>query len=499
MYSSIRIASRKSPLARIQSYLVARAIRRIRQEKPIEYYFRETVGDKDQVTPLAEMKDRGIFTKDFKDDLLSDKVDIVVHSWKDVETEESSETEIISVLGRADQRDILLFKKEHFLNPPEKLVIMSSSPRREYNLKKFFSEYLPEKLLNKEIIFEPVRGNLRTRARKWQDGTASGIVFAKAGIDRILIERFNESGDEELKLERDFFHSLLNDCLFLVLPLSSNPNAPAQGGIAVEIRKGRDDLRTFLKKMTIKNVDNCIRGEREELMKYGGGCHQKIGVSILQRDYGTVMILKGETDDGKTLDSKKLFRIHSPKTSDLSGIWPLRNEGFHFSREYIPGFEKPPEGNLLVTRMNAWQDHWKYEDCKGVIWTAGVKTMKELCKKNIWVSGTLDALGEDEHPSLEHILPNPDFIKLTHDRSKEIESVYEKCYTYILKLEEPLPDLRNKTHFFWMSAYQFDLALEHFPEIADKDHSSGPGITRIHIENRLNRKIDVFLSYEEWL
>ncbi|HNI95600.1 MAG TPA: uroporphyrinogen synthase, partial [Leptospiraceae bacterium] len=106
MYSSIRIASRKSPLARIQSYLVARAIRRIRQEKPIEYYFRETVGDKDQVTPLAEMKDRGIFTKDFKDDLLSDKVDIVVHSWKDVETEESSETEIISVLGRADQRDI---------------------------------------------------------------------------------------------------------------------------------------------------------------------------------------------------------------------------------------------------------------------------------------------------------------------------------------------------------------------------------------------------------
>lgn len=82
------------------------------------------------------MGTRGVFTQDLTKDLVEKKVDLVIHSWKDLDLEGHSGTTIVGVLDRADQRDVLLWKKSSLSkNSPSELKIQTSSPRREYNLK----------------------------------------------------------------------------------------------------------------------------------------------------------------------------------------------------------------------------------------------------------------------------------------------------------------------------------------------------------------------------
>jgi hydroxymethylbilane synthase len=478
--------------------MVADAIRKFKKEKPIEFVFKETKGDKDLESPLWKMSEKGVFTKDFRADLLVDKFDMVVHSWKDLELEPDPETEIISVLARADQRDLLLFKKSSLQNPPETIKIFTSSPRRVFNLNTALKEIFPISLRKLPLEFLPIRGSIRRRIEKWLDSNIDGIVVAKAAVDRILTEDYTEAQLPELVEERNFLKKVLVDSLFMCLPLSLNPNAPAQGGIAVEIRKGREDLKALLSKISYPDVAKAILKEREELAKHGGGCHQKIGVSVLIRKKAMLISKRGETDSGQLLQEYRFLIEHQPKASHPKKIWPKKGEGLTFERNFLP-MEKPPAGNLLITRISAWNPNWKKEDLTGIVWAAGIKTMKELADLDIWVNGSLDGLGEEEGIGLEKILPKAKFLKLTHDHTDSIESRFERIATYSLTLKDEIPNLQNKTHFFWMSASQFDLVFEKYPSIKDAYHASGPGITCRHIEKKIGKKVDVFLSYEDWL
>lgn len=499
LFSVLKIASRKSPLAKIQAYKVYNAIKRLKQDKIIELVFKDSQGDVDLTSPLWKFADKGVFTKDFREDLLSERVDLVVHSWKDLDLDGSPDTEIISVLGRADQRDLLLFKKSSLQKSSNEILILSSSPRREYNLQSFFPLYLPASIQKKSFRFEPVRGNIQTRIKKWESGDFDGIIVAKAAIDRLLSTDFPQHIEEDIKESREYIQKIIQDHLFMCLPLSMNPNAPAQGAIAVEIKKNRDDLKRLLKKLTIEAVDSSVREERSELKKYGGGCHQKIGISVLLRSYGKVIYKQGVTDSGVLLEKKTLISNHHPRSKSIDNLWPNPNHKIDWERISIPTDNRPPKGHLLISRSNAWNDSWKKEDISGVIWSAGLKTMRELAKKDIWVNGTNDGLGEEESPNLGKILPNYNFIKLTHENSYEVESNYQRYSTYKLVMKNEPPNFKNITHFFWMSGYQFEYFYKLFPEIQTAYHSCGPGITRKHIEKILLKDLDVFLSYQDWL
>ncbi|MDX1961101.1 MAG: uroporphyrinogen synthase [Leptospiraceae bacterium] len=497
MFSTIKIASRKTPLAKIQAYLVAQAIKKVKQEKPIEFHFKETHGDKDLESPLWKMGQRGVFTRDFNEDLILNKVDMVVHSWKDIDLEENPETEIISVLGRADQRDILLFKKSSLHTNKEQLTFLTSSPRRSYNLNFYFHTCLPLSLQNKKFIFDPVRGSITTRINKWQNSDADGIILAKAAIDRILQTDYPQHNEEELVIERNALRKILDDSLFQCIPLSINPNAPAQGGLAVEIKRDRVDIKRLLSKISIRPVKEAITKERNELAKHGGGCHQKIGVTIMKRHYGEIYFKRGLSDSGENLNSRELYREHLPKI-DSNAYWPKKGEGLKFKRTESENFPKPPEGNLFIARITGWQSHWKQAEMTGIIWASGAKTMSELAKLDIWVSGCQDGLGEREPMLLEKILPNNHFKKVTHEESEAIDSEMDRVYTYKLELMGDIPDIRGKENFYWMSGSQFDLVTEKFPEILEKNHSCGPGLTFNHILSKTNKPPDVFLTYEDW-
>ena len=108
---NLRILSRKSNLAVIQAHQVGRKIQDNFSDVKIEYITKKTSGDIDLKTPLSEMGSSGVFTDDLRNDLMANKCDLAVHSWKDLPLDLGSRTVLAGSLKRADQRDILFIKK----------------------------------------------------------------------------------------------------------------------------------------------------------------------------------------------------------------------------------------------------------------------------------------------------------------------------------------------------------------------------------------------------
>lgn len=131
--SQLRIGSRRSDLARLQAQMVGQRL------GTTSYVYKEAPGDVNLKDPLWKMPEMGVFTSFLRRYLVSNEIDLVVHSWKDLPIEADPETEIVSTLPRADSRDLLLVSHEGLAEAYRTgtLVILSSSPRRKYNLPDF--------------------------------------------------------------------------------------------------------------------------------------------------------------------------------------------------------------------------------------------------------------------------------------------------------------------------------------------------------------------------
>ena len=134
----IKIISRKSDLAVIQAEMVAQALTQVDKNISISFIKKETEGDLDQLTSLSLLSNIGVFTNDIRESLVNNEADIAVHSLKDLPVEQQEDTTVVSMLKRADSRDILFVKKESInkLNNNE-FKILTSSPRRAYNFSNF--------------------------------------------------------------------------------------------------------------------------------------------------------------------------------------------------------------------------------------------------------------------------------------------------------------------------------------------------------------------------
>jgi hydroxymethylbilane synthase len=498
------LASRKSDLARIQAYSVGDALKKNNPSLKITFQFRESLGDKNSSSPLWKMPERGVFTEDFHADLISGAADLVVHSWKDLPVEEREGTKIVATMPRADARDVLLVRKDRWLQVVEKqqMRIFSSSPRRAYNLEKLLLEILPAKI--KALNFEPVRGNVPTRIKKLLTEDADGLVVAKAALDRLLGAPW-----EEFVETRESLRENLSHCLWMVLPLRSNPTAAAQGALAIEIKRDRPELEKLLSHINCESTFQTVQRERVILKSYGGGCHQKIGVTILERPYGEITYLQGLTDSGEKLDGVEFKGSPVSKVS-RDFIWPVDPKEAQFF-ERLPIDSPLPSGPLWVARADALPETWKIPGDRPV-WVAGHETWKKLAARGVWVMGSAEGLGESEDPQISRLWGAPlAFTKLTHETSesllhegmmKPLEPIKKTLMTYKLKPKEgAMPELRGKTHFYWMSGSAFVRAMEIFPEIATASHSCGPGNTYQVIKERLKnpQRLSIFLSHQDWL
>ena len=493
----VTIASRRSDLARIQAYQVGEALRATHPQVEIKYSFHESLGDKNLNDPLWKMPEKGVFTQDFREGLLRGDFDLVVHSWKDLAIEDDPETEIAATLPRADARDVVLVRKDRWaaVEASGVITILTSSPRRAYNLDPFLRIALPAKI--QRVDFVNVRGNVPTRVRKLLQSEVDGLIVAKAALDRLL--GAPDVDTDDFAATKEELRAALSLCRFMVMPLRENPSAPAQGALAVEISRRREDMRQLLSPINCAESYSAVEREREILRSYGGGCHQKIGVSVLRRSFGNVTFLRGATDDGQVLDSHSLEPSTArPPRIERNAMWPLG--GFSaewFKRENLAASQVNGFNALWIAKAIALPRDWR-SDQHSIIWASGVQTWKHLADRGVWVIGCAESLGEQEMPRLDALVGGQlKWLKLTHDRGYT-DGAMPVLATYTLSPESENFNLSGKRYFFWKSGSSFEHALSLNPWLKEMTHFCGPGNTQRILEKN-GVKPHVFLDHGQWL
>ncbi len=490
--NKLTIISRKSVLAKIQAKEVSEVIKKKFPNVKINFKTKDTSGDIDLTTPLHKMPEMGVFTSDIREELLTEKADIAVHSWKDLPVELEEGTEVAATIKRADQRDVLIFKNSSFKK--KKIEIFTSSPRRQENLSKFLKKALPFE--TDSLSFSDISGNILTRIKKLKDSNADGLVIAKAALDRLLSPL---RGTNEL----DSFREDLDEFLWMVIPCSQNPCAPGQGALAIEVKSGNKKIIELLKEINDLDVFKTVKDEREILKKYGGGCHQKIGISIENHFLGKITTEKGLTPDNKLIDKrsflpfkKELSRLENP----IKDFYPKLKKDFKlFSRSKIDDgineIKTIKNSGLYISRASSIETGIEI-DLSNVIWTSGIENWLKLARKGIWVNGTSDSLGEEQSKP-ESFLKEVKWFLVSHidtqSKNKKLIS------TYKLVPRKDMKDLSQYSHFYWMSISSFKEALKRFPSIENAEHSCGLGKTFDELNKLYPNKIKPFLNYEDWL
>lgn len=253
MQSTIKIGTRESELAVWQATLVQQQL--LDHNIAAELVFIKSEGDIDLQTPLYEMGVQGIFTRSLDIALLQKKIDIAVHSMKDVPTQLPAGIVQAAVLKRGNYKDLLVYKHEMegvqqqlgAMNETlpttfRALTIATSSVRRKAQwLNKFPTHRL-----------ENLRGNVNTRMKKLTDSEWDGAIFAAAGLERIELRPSNS-------IELDW-----------MLP------APAQGAIMVVCREAEPALARACALLNDADTATCVKIERDFLRALMGGCSTPI-------------------------------------------------------------------------------------------------------------------------------------------------------------------------------------------------------------------------------
>lgn len=237
----IRIGSRESKLAVIQSELVMEAIRRAEPDAELELVTMKTTGDKILDKTLDQIGGKGLFVKELDQTLRDGRADFTVHSLKDMPMELPPDLPLAAFSKRADPRDALVLPEGVTELDPEK-PIGCSSRRRQLQLQALFPE----------MAVKPVRGNVQTRLRKLQEGEYSALVLAAAGLKRLGLE----------------------DRITRVFSVEEMLPAAGQGILAVQTRAGMDC--GCLRAVHDPDTACCALAERAFVRALNGGCSSPV-------------------------------------------------------------------------------------------------------------------------------------------------------------------------------------------------------------------------------
>jgi len=242
--AKLRIGSRGSQLALWQANHVAALLRE--QGHTIEIEVIKTTGDKITSVALAKVGTKGMFTKEIEEALQDHRVDLAVHSLKDVPTELEHEFELAAIMKREDPRDAFISVKFSSLDElPHGAKVGTSSLRRQCQLKS----------VRPDLEIFPLRGNVDTRIRKLESGEYDAIILAAAGVRRLGLETHVRS-----RISAD-----------IMCP------AVGQGALAIEIRRGDQQTKRLLAFLNDADTHAAIDCERALLGSLGGGCQVPIG------------------------------------------------------------------------------------------------------------------------------------------------------------------------------------------------------------------------------
>ena len=250
MSEPIIIGSRGSDLALWQANHLQEELRKAGQESSIKII--KTQGDRIQHLSFDKMEGKGFFTKEIENALLTEEIDVAVHSHKDLETTMPEGLDIVAVSYREDPSDVLLVRDEVVDQSQDWLVphngiVGTSSARRKGMIRHF----------RPDVQLKDLRGNVPTRIGKLRDGGYDAIILAMAGIARIDVD--------------------LTGLSVVALDPTSFIAAPAQGVLAYQIRSNDAHLAEVMKALHHSDVFERIYVERSILKGMEGGCHLPFG------------------------------------------------------------------------------------------------------------------------------------------------------------------------------------------------------------------------------
>tara|TARA_B100000749_G_C18446784_1_gene474597 strand:- start:2502 stop:3401 length:900 start_codon:yes stop_codon:yes gene_type:complete len=267
------IGTRGSKLALWQAEHVRRLLVNAFADLCIDFSIIKTTGDQLQSNPLSNIS-KGLFTKEIEIALLDQKIDLAVHSVKDLPTDLPKGLKICCIPAREDPRDALISKSGLGLNNlPTGAKIGTSSLRRKSQL--FY--------LRSDLDVTALRGNIDTRMRKLKETDLDAIVLAAAGVKRLfgadLVTQFFEVDE--------------------IVP------AVGQGALGIEIRENDDQTNTLLKEIRCQRSEVEVGVERVVLRELGGGCQVPIGVNAkLESNKLSVVGLVSSPDGRKRILKK---------------------------------------------------------------------------------------------------------------------------------------------------------------------------------------------------
>ena len=246
MKNKVIIGSRTSKLALYQTNEVKNELKKNFPDLEVEIKKVKTKGDILLDKPLDRSLDKGYFVKEIQELLIQNKIDIAVHSLKDLPVYKIDELEISAILERANPQDVFLSKKnKKLVNFRDNELIGTTSLRRKAQLLK----------INPNLQIQDIRGNVDTRIKKMVEGRYDGLVMAAAGIERLKLDKY--------------ITEYLDFDLFL--------NAPGQGAIAVEINSKNKEVNQLVSTINHERTMICTRYERDFMKRMGGGCNYPIG------------------------------------------------------------------------------------------------------------------------------------------------------------------------------------------------------------------------------
>jgi len=278
MIYELKIGTRGSQLALFQANWVKDQLVQTHPGLKVTLIKIKTTGDKIQDAPLAKIGGKGLFVKEIEEALIQKRIDLAVHSIKDVPTEFPQGLHLSVITKREDPRDVFISRSGKTLKDlPQNAKIGTSSLRRQAQILHFRSDF--------EMI--PLRGNLDTRLKKLKTMNLDGIVLALAGVKRLgLEERITE-----------------------IIPTDISLPAIGQGALGIETRLNDKMVEEQIQFLNDKDSWIAVSAERAFLKKLEGGC--QVPIAAFARAVGTTLQIDGLVG---TIDGKRLIghRMEGP-------------------------------------------------------------------------------------------------------------------------------------------------------------------------------------------
>ena len=300
----VRLGTRGSELARTQSGTVAAALERL--GFAVELTLIKTSGDQNTTSTFASIGPQGVFVREIEQALVERRVELAVHSFKDLPTKSPPELTIAAVPQRADPADLLLVRRDALAGAADDWLPLKAGARvgtASARRRAWLEHFRPD------LAVEPLRGNVPTRVRRLEEGRFDAIVLAAAGVERLQAEqRLGSSlaGVAVLRLDPARFVS-----------------APAQGALAVQCR--RDDARVLAALAQLDHAPTraAVTAERDALARAEGGCDVAFGaycfaatgkhtlVAMLERA-GAIRVARVEDANSGTLGAAAWAALDAP-------------------------------------------------------------------------------------------------------------------------------------------------------------------------------------------